>query len=131
MKVPHVTNRSYHLLRTGIVGAAVLILALCAGAARFAWQYMQATAWVDHTTQVIGEIRETRMLLPGTVVLSGQALQAKLDSIEGQFNRVLALTQDNPQQQDTAKQFRDLIRSLADPQHRADLNVVATSNVLL
>lgn len=109
----------------------MVIVFLCAGAARFTWQYMQATAWVDHTTDVINEIRGVRMLLPGTAVLSGPALQFKLQSIDQQVARAAAQTRDNPCQQASLSQFREVMRSFAEPAHKGDLNSIAAANVLL
>ena len=91
-------NRTYHLVRIGAITATVLILLLCAGAARFARQYVRANEWVNHTSEVIEEIRAERGLLAGVTALSGTALEAKSASILSQLDRLNQLIADNPDQ---------------------------------
>ena len=83
-----VHNRTYHLVRIGAITATVLILLLCAGAARFARQYVRANEWVNHTSEVIEEIRAERMLLAGVTALSDKALEAKSTTILSQLDRL-------------------------------------------
>src|SRR5580704_12552614 len=99
-------HKNYQFVRIGIVAAFVVVLLLCVGAGGFALRYRDATTWVNHTTDVIAEIRETRALLPGTSVLSGSAQKIKIDSILDQLGRVAELTRDNSRQQKSAAEFR-------------------------
>lgn len=118
-------KRASQFVRIGFVTAAVLIVALCAGAIRFAREYVGAAAWVTHTTQVITEIRETRMLLAGTGVLSGGALQVKAGTILEQFRRVEDLVGDNPSQQASAREFRQIFTPPLQQQERVNWRVEA------
>ncbi len=94
------------LARIGAFAAAVLILLLLAGTVSLTLSYLRAEAWVEHTTEVIAQIRSTRGLLPGTPALSGASLRVKISGILRQFNVVGDLTRDNPQQVRNAADFR-------------------------
>lgn len=105
-------NRTYHLVRLGAITATVLILLLCAGAARFARQYVWANEWVNHTTEVIEETRAAREMLSGVSALSGSALQAKSTTILSQFDRLSQLTRDNPAQRKNTAEVRAIFADI-------------------
>lgn len=105
--VPRKTT-AHKLFHIGALCSALLILLLLAGTADLIVGYRHAAAWVDHTTQVITEIRATRGLLTGTRPLSGSVLQVKVSTILDQFDRVAALTGDNPRQVPNVAEFRSI-----------------------
>lgn len=100
------------LVRTGVISSGVLILLLFAGTVGLILNYMRATRWVNHTTEVIAEIRGSRGLLPGTPMLSDEVLRVKVSSILDQFGKVAELTRDNPVQQRNAADFRAIFSGL-------------------
>jgi GAF domain-containing protein len=127
--------KGYRLVRTGMTATFLVVLVLCAGAAGFAVRYKGANAWVNHTTAVIAEIRETRAMLPGTPVLSGKAQRIRVEVILEQFGRVADLTRDNPRQQQSVADFRAVF---AAPQAdangdgpRIDAVAIAAATVIL
>lgn len=84
----------------------MLILLLLAGTVSLTLSYLRAEDWVAHTTEVIAQIRGARAQLPGTQVLSGEALRVKVAAILRQFGVVSDLTRDNPQEVRNAADFR-------------------------
>ena len=123
------------LVRTGAISAAVLILLLLAGTASLTVSYLRARSWVEHTTQVIADIRETRGLLPGTQALSGSALRVKVTAILHQFEVVSGQTRDNPRQVQNAADFRAIFLAPdtgnAATKTRLDAEDVAAANAIL
>lgn len=99
-------TNAHKLFRAGATASAVLVLLLLAGMANLLVNYVHATRWVNHTCEVIEEIRGTRALLGGTQVLSSGPFQIKMRSIREQFDQVAALVSDNPGQQPNITQFR-------------------------
>ncbi|MGC2638837.1 MAG: diguanylate cyclase [Acidobacteriaceae bacterium] len=125
-------NRTYHLVRTGAITATVLILVLCAGAVRFARQYVWANDWVNHTSDVIEEIRAERMLLTGTVPLSGSALEAKSATILAQLDRLARLTEDNSDQTKNTAEVRAIFAdALSGKKTKVDGSDIAAANLIL
>ena len=118
----NVSYRIYRLVRWGAFGAGTLVLLLCGSALYFSHQFFDATASVDHTTAVIGEIRATRVLLgpESHFTLSQPVPVVSVPAILGQFEHVAQLTSDNPVQQGNVQEFRALFspakgRDTADP----------------
>jgi len=97
---------SRQFVRTGALLVVGLIFLLCAGAARFAWDYELATAWVTHTTQVMAEIRNAQVLLAKASLSSGPALQTGLTAASDQARHIGSITRDNPEQQKSIADFR-------------------------
>jgi diguanylate cyclase (GGDEF)-like protein len=103
-------SRSFHLMRSGIFAVSALVLAICGCAIYFAHGFLDASAWVAHTTEVIGEIRNTRLQLGvhGTSLNHGSTVSIRIPVLLEQAQRVADLTQDNPQQQKNIAEFRAL-----------------------
>ena len=100
----------YKSVRNGAIAAGALLVVLLALVTYFALAFVDASTWVEHTSQVISEIRGTRLLVgvPGSRTDYGAARQVRIDSVLEQLHRVADLTVDNPRQQASTREFQTL-----------------------
>lgn len=126
-----VRTTAHKLFRFGAAASAALVLLLLAGTADLIVNYMRAARWVDHTAEVIGEIRGTRGLLSGSQELSGTALQMKIRSIQEQFDHVARLVADNPRQQADLAQFRSMFPAGSANRTTLSAEDIAAANAIL
>lgn len=131
MAVPY--RRIHKVVRRSALGSAVLVLLLGACALHFSYDFFNATSWVNHTTEVIAQIRGTRVLLrtlePNPT--PGPRNPASASVILNQFDRVTQLTRDNALQQENALEFRRLLSSQRDRDGTLDASTVQAAHALL
>lgn len=125
----------YRFVRTGALLAAVLVLILLGLALRFSYEFVDANSQVNHTTEVLSEIRSTRVLLgtPGATALSGPAASIRTSALLDQLGHLAELTKDNPRQQISVRDFRSLFADGNPPGDGARLapERLTSANVIL
>ena len=104
------TSGAFKLMRGGVFAVTALVLALCGCTIYFAHDFLDASAWVGHTTEVISEIRSARseLGLPGSALDTGEKLPLRISAILDQAGHITELTRDNAVQQQNLKEFRAL-----------------------
>lgn len=122
---------AHKLFRLGVSCSAGLILLLLTGTAILIVDYLDAAHWVDHTTQVITEIRSTHGMLPGTQALSGSVLDVRLSTVLDQFGRVASLTSDNQRQQANVAEFRSVFLAGSSRKTAVTADDIASANAIL
>ncbi len=125
--------RIYKVMRWGAIGSATLVVLLCGCAIYFSQQFLDATSWVNHSTAVIGEIRNTRALLdklePSGAPGSHPSLS--VSAVLDQFDRVVQLTRDSAFQQQNGRDFRTLLTRQGYPSGPIDLPTIQAAHSLL
>ena len=125
-------NRVHSLVRGAAFTSAALVVLLCGLAFYFSQQFLEATRWVNHSTAVIGEIRNTRSMLDMLISSPDRRASVSVSAILDQLDRVTQLTRDNQLQQQNTRDFQRLFSHFAghdDP--TIDLPTLQSAHALL
>lgn len=103
-------TRVHKLVRAGLIAAAALLFLLGGAAGTLLHQFWTANTWIQHTTDVIAEVRTLRTHL-GLAADAGskpENIRASMAALREQTDRVAESTRDNAWQQKNVADFRRL-----------------------